>query len=527
MSGSGADDVASEARKQRAELLLAQLPDSVEASNANPYDEEEDTSEGKTTSPLKQRILRRLATDVLVRRTLHGEVAAVQADLHWYAPSLPHSTMLAVMCFYGVPEKWLKFFESFVKMPLNVAAGIDGTEGSVRWRERGMPIASMMNVFIGEMVLFGMDLAVNQQTGLFLMRLHDDFWFSGAPERVSDAWSTIQTFVKVMGLELNTGRCLSVYLSNGTRNTEILEKLPKGDITVGFLKLGGESGEWSIDQSAVSAHIKQLRKQLAACTSIFDWITTWNSCIGRFFNNNFGEPAGCFGRSHLESILQTHRHIQSALFQTDGQASSSVNEYLRQAIAGRFGVDAATIPDGFLFLPQSFGGLGLKNPFVPMFMIRDSLDFEPGQALERYEKDEREAYKATQKQYDALSIRERRARIVKIWGDNLEDSAGEAPSPTDPFMTYEEWATNPEVFSDWLGAIWTGMQELPYPRGLNGSMEDAEEFTLTDEERWVLEMHRPELKRMFAGPRIVDKHLLPLGVLEMMNSRKVAWQMVL
>lgn len=142
-------NVASAQRRQRKEFLLAQLPDSVEKSHKNPYDnDDDDDSEDdepgeESSSPLKQRILRRLATDIITHRSVHGEVAAAQGDLHWFSPGLPHTTVSAVLRFYGVPSQWLKFFESFLKMPLNVGAGLDGTAGEVRIRQRGTPIASV------------------------------------------------------------------------------------------------------------------------------------------------------------------------------------------------------------------------------------------------------------------------------------------------------------------------------------------------------------------------------------------------
>jgi hypothetical protein len=71
----------------------------------------------------------------------------------------------------------------------------------------------------------------------------------------------------------------------------------------------------------VDAHVAQLQKQLANCDSILSWIQTWNSCIDRFFSHTFGEPAFCFGRQHVDSILSTHKRIQSALFGTSNVTS--------------------------------------------------------------------------------------------------------------------------------------------------------------------------------------------------------------
>jgi hypothetical protein len=80
-------------------------------------------------------------------------------------------------------------------------------------------------------------------------------------------------------------------------------------VASGFLNLDSTSGEWIINQNQVDKHVEQLCKQLVACDSTLSWIQTWNSIIGRFFGNTFGEPSLCFGRRHVDSIFQTHERI--------------------------------------------------------------------------------------------------------------------------------------------------------------------------------------------------------------------------
>jgi hypothetical protein len=57
-------------------------------------------------------------------------------------------------------------------------------------------------------------------------------------------------------------------------------------------------------------------------------------------------------------------------------------------------------------------------------------------------------------------------------------------------------------------------------RELNMSSDD-------DEELWMLQMYEKELVEMCGGLRIVERNLLPLGILTILRKRKVAWQMVL
>ena len=50
---------------------------------------------------------------------------------------------------------------------------------------------------------------------------------------------------------------------------------------------------------------------------------------------------------------------------------------------------------------------------------------------------------------------------------------------------------------------------------------------LDDETRWIVQLHSAELFEYCGGLSIVEKSALPLGVLMMLRSKKVAWQTVL
>jgi hypothetical protein len=83
---------------------------------------------------------------------------------------------------------------------------------------------------IGELVLFFLDIAVNQESNLLLYRLHDDLWLVGKPDNCARAWDTMQTFASVMGVEYNKNKTGSVYLvQNAARRIESVAKtLPQG-----------------------------------------------------------------------------------------------------------------------------------------------------------------------------------------------------------------------------------------------------------------------------------------------------------
>lgn len=248
-------------------------------------------------------------------------MAVVQSDLQWYATALPHSTLFAVLRFWGVPEDWLKFFTKFAEAPLRMGA----TPGEdVRTRKCGIPITDAFEKLFGESVLFSMDVAVNRGSGMTLIRFHDDLWLSGEPARCASAWETIEEFVRVLGLDINTSKTGSVYFSTARRDAELAAKFPKGSVCMGMLKLT-DDGDWTIDQKQVSAHCRQLQKQLGQCTSIISWVQTWNACMGKFFQNVFGKPANCFGQAHVDAILETHANLQRELFDSQTAALRSIS----------------------------------------------------------------------------------------------------------------------------------------------------------------------------------------------------------
>jgi hypothetical protein len=370
----------------RESFFISQLPESVTTIGKNwayvKDEDPEDDDEVRPKSPkerenvnIKQKLLRSLAAEAIVHRTLNGEAVVIQSDLKQYATGLSHTTIFAVMRFVGFSERLISFYKKMLQAPLNmVSTQGDTPTGEPRIRQRGVPMAHAPEKFTGELILFMMDLAVNKATGMYLYRLHDDLFLCGEPSRCAQAWKAMQEFTQVMGLEFNESKTGSAYLISPekTRDSQVHASLPEGRVRIGHLLLDQDTGEWVLDEDQIEEHIMHLQKQLNACTSILDWVTTWNSCINRFFSHTLGEPAFCFGHKHVDSVLQIHQKIQRTLFQNlskqgvgEGQqeAEGNIVDYLKSKLEERFGVTG--IPDAFIFLPESLGGLGVKNPFIP------------------------------------------------------------------------------------------------------------------------------------------------------------------
>jgi hypothetical protein len=165
-------------------FLNSSLPSSL-SHGSDPYGEPEDGNDddSKTGLGMRQLHLRHIASNIITRRAFGQDVAIVQSDLQWYATGLPHSTLWAVLRFWGVPEDWIRFFRKFAEAPLrmNPTPGKD-----VRTRKRGIPITDAFEKLFGEIVLFSMDVAVNRLSGVTLVRFHDDLWLCGDPQECAN-----------------------------------------------------------------------------------------------------------------------------------------------------------------------------------------------------------------------------------------------------------------------------------------------------------------------------------------------------
>jgi hypothetical protein len=525
-------------------FFLSQLPSSVYAGAAG-YDDDEDDAEaeaegGKSPKLVKQQLLRLLAAEVQLQKTLSSQVAVVQSDFQWFCTGIAHSTIFAVLRFVGVDEDWIAFFKKFLEAPLNMSPVSEGEPDAnrVRIRKRGAPMAHALEKFFGELVLFFMDLVVNQEAGILLYRFHDDLWVVGEPQKCASAWRSMESFSALMGLELNKSKTGSVLLKGDDftfEDSEIAAKLPTGPVSIGFLNLDADSGDWTINQKDVFAHVKQLSKQLAAAPSILSWVHTWNSCIGRFFSHTFGVPANCFGKAHVDAILEIYKRMQDTLF-----PGSNVCKYLKGLIEQRFGV--SDVPDAFIFLPESLGGLNVRNPFIDPFLVRERVSESPKALMQKFLKDEDELYNDFKQQFEELSEQAKKRRRRIIYTDSYGESSisPQLEKDLETFMSKEDFISCRESTSPELAALYVKLMQIPTKkrvpisarvsqtmRRLKVVQPDLAGKDMEAEIEWLLQMYERELVAKCGGMSIVDKNLLPLGILTILRKKKVAWQMVL
>ncbi len=509
--------------------------------------DDEDEVRPKNPMKLKTRLLHLLSTEITINTALHGELTAFHSGFDSWYSLFPHQTIETIMALLGFSETWRKFFKAFLEAPLKFLDDDDATPA--RKRVRGAPGAHALSEVFGEVTLFVLDFAVNQKTaGSFLWRLHDEVWFWSPNHQLCvNAWQAVTEFADATGTAINYNKTGTVRISRDASSAPAIDpSLPRGDIRWGFLYLSADTGRFVIDQSIVDEHIVELRKQLKeANRSVFNFIQTWNVYVTTFFTSNFGRPAHCFGRDHVDEMLKTHKRIQHEIFSsnpslgTAGGASADIVAYLKNTLKERFGVD--DVPDGYLFFPAELGGLDLESPFVSLLPIRDSLLQSSAPLLARLAESEAEGYQAAKKAFeDGTVLRSRYNDPTMMSSQPLFGRVA------DTFVSFEEYVKYREELNygdrmqvhnvyvklleepgwesvEGYGAmISEGIAPLSAqknPRGILDNWGAMEPYW-----KWVTMLHGPEVLERFGGLSIVDSGLLPMGMVRLFRENRVKWQ---
>ncbi|KAG4032088.1 hypothetical protein MFRU_007g00020 [Monilinia fructicola] len=471
---------------------------------------------------IKQFLLHLLSTEIIINTKIHGEFTCVRSEFESFNPSLPHSTIFCVLSFFGLSEKWLRFFRKFLEAPLKLLE--DDIYSEARIRKRGVPGAHALSAVCGEAILFCLDFTVNQSTdGAQLYRMYDDFWiWSPCHQTVVKGWKSILDFSKVMGITLNQGKTGSVRISELNQPMDL--SLPTGDIRWGFLQLDPISGHFTIDQSMVDQHVSELQSQLRGKKSVFSWIQAWNTYAGRFFASNFGKPANSFGRAHVDAMLSSFRHIQNLIF-----TNTNVVSYLKDTLRERFGI--VDIPDGYLYFPTSLGGLELHNPFIGLLQLRDGVCEKPEKLMDDYFEEEREEYRKARIMFEARSPQQNIAIASQMRLESPESPDLQTFMSLEEFTRYRE-ETNAslyEVHKDLLkqpgkeSVDWNEWDVI-VAKAIVGGPSLAFEGMDMGYWKWVVKLYGEEMRERFGGLAVVDKGLLPTGMVNMFRSGKVKWQ---
>ena len=511
--------------------FLAQLPDSStyasydndvsDDDNGDDDGDEDDDDEGldhkkkpNSTGFIKHLTLRLISTELLIQKHLHGECTYFQTDFKWFGPSIPHDTLWAVLKFFHFPEKWLRFFERFLKPEIVFAD--DTSDTKRRKRVRGIPMSHALSTTFGEILLFVLDFAINQAThGLNLYRFHDDIHFFGRQKSCIVAWETLCKFVNVMGLTLNDEKSASITCTRPGFVCPPSEKLPAGVVRWGFLHLS--SGEWMVDQEIFKKNIDEMKFQLQSCQTIFAFVHAYNTYI-KFFANNLGHIGWSLGQKHARLAMECISIVQKSVFSdlSNGKHHDIV-PYLSDRIKNEPYLRASSVelPSEFFYFPTTMGGLSVHNPFAK-FLGRISLLWPNiDERVEGTIELERKSYDKAKEKFDAGLVPQ-----------DLD--------PDEPFMSYDEYAKAFEARGRHLARLYKTMtdefEESPPRLSLNAQ-------TLLNRysrihfgapppnlETWALEMFGSDAFDRFGDLNIGDKEYLPIGLVDLLLKERMRWQ---
>lgn len=101
------------------EIFMEQLQEETEEQRGGYSDDSEDERDTrKSGQQITQTLLHTLAAEIILKTRLGDDVTVVRTDFAWFGPSLPHSTIFAVLKFFKVSDRWVDFFRRSLEAPM-------------------------------------------------------------------------------------------------------------------------------------------------------------------------------------------------------------------------------------------------------------------------------------------------------------------------------------------------------------------------------------------------------------------------
>lgn len=100
------------------------------------YDHDDDITFRRSHTDMKQSMLHLLSTEIVLNTGLHKNLCIIRSDFKRFGPSLSHSTIFAVMKFFGVSPKCLGVFRNALEVPITVSDRNIDLDGQVKIRKR-------------------------------------------------------------------------------------------------------------------------------------------------------------------------------------------------------------------------------------------------------------------------------------------------------------------------------------------------------------------------------------------------------
>ncbi|KAM7194755.1 hypothetical protein V8F20_007775 [Naviculisporaceae sp. PSN 640] len=497
-------------------IFLNRLPRAMDDVRVNyQYSEYEDPpgDAKKTYLDVEQELIHRIQAEVLLQTRMGKDITVMRANFRSFSASLPHSSIFAVLDFFGFDDVSQYIFRSFLEAPMVFKD--DTKPQASRIRKRGTPRGSILANFLEEALLFCLDFAVNQAAeGAKLYRLHDDMWLLGDADTYINKEKTGSVTI------LRRDKSPRVHFSpEGVMQTPLL---PRGDVVWGFLKLQRSTGRFTLDRSALTEPISDFRYQFKGCRSVFDLVRLWNGYVGRFFAHKFGAPANCFSRRHIVDILYAFQRIQQQLFpRIDGSegVEISIPEFLREKIkkATDEFLPVGRITDGFLYFPRSRGGLGLHNPFIQYLLVKGSVvEDADKEIIDAFLRDEERAYRAAKDYFeDPIMITDPATEYY-----HHEDLT------TKPFMSFEEFTRYREQTSSEMAAAYKKLIQRPVGRekyiersgDVWKGVGEEEWHDMSAYDRWAVQVYHSDMLDRYGGFRFFNWEDVPEGLRSLLRE---------
>jgi hypothetical protein len=278
-------------------------------------------------------------------RPLH----VVRSDVRDFYPRIPHAALLRLLERIGMPDLWRDFLGRYLRIPIRAEDGI-------RRVGRGVPLDHRLGDLLAEWLLLLLDLYVEQEAGVGLIRVVDDvFFLTDDADRARQAWQAIVRFCQGLGLEINAEKSGSL-----TLNGSAVADLPQGPVLWGALQLEGD-GTWRLHEPTLERLQDWARRQVEAGGNTLGMVRAYNEAC-RFLLSVLGLSVEA-GANHLVAVGKRLARMQQDLFGPGNGIAALLHGRLREQFRDSR-LQQRGLPEALLYWPITAGGLGLVQPLL-------------------------------------------------------------------------------------------------------------------------------------------------------------------
>ena len=203
--------------------------------------------------------------------------------------------------------------------------------------------------------------------------------------------------------------------------------------------------------------------------------------------------------------------------------------------------DVHHIPDAFIFMPEDFGGLGVRNPFRHLFVARNKVIEDPQEHVRQFLREEEEEWKEAKDRFESLSESYKICRweILLRGKDHSQNPQPDSSMETDVrnFMSLSEFKLLRNSNSAFYKSLYNELTDVPSKSGAKppndiekvpgkalSSSSSSLEAEVDEDIVATVSLYADELFEKFGGLSIVERDMLPLGVIQLLRSKRVGWQ---